>query len=315
MNGSPQEPRDSSQDNQQLKGRARQQGAAPEQQTALPQQPEKDQGGLSRLRTFRADAERFVKEKGVSMTSLAAQQSKKKIVQAPEARTNYKKIIFILVIIVMLGGIGVAGFLFLQNGGMQIAPRIEKPAPVYPLFDERTITVRNSPSDFVPEWQNLLLRSIPEQQMLGVFVFNELRQRYLSPGEWFDFLGIQLPPSLRVSMTAPWTLGIFGTPEGAKPVFIIPVTSFEQAFAGMLAWEQEQPLAIRNLLPQGSPERKFERFQDTIIKNQDVRFLQNDQGQTILVYGFFNRKILIITTSLAAMERVIDRFLVTPPSL
>ncbi|MDP2676083.1 MAG: hypothetical protein Q8O83_00120 [bacterium] len=275
---------------------------------------EKSRENLSRIRTFRADAERFVKEKGVTMTSLLAQQ-KKKSVQAPSIRSGYKKTITFLFILVLVAGAGIAAFFFLRNGGMVPILRVEKPDSVYPLFDDRVITVRNSPSEFIPEWQNLLLRTIPQDQMLGVFVYNELRERYLSPGEWFDFLGIGLPSSLRVTITSPWTLGILGTSEGGKPVFIMPVISFEQAFAGMLAWEQDHPLAIRNLLPQGIPERKFERFEDMIIKNQDVRFLQNEQGQMILVYGFFNRKILIITTSLEAMEQIIERFLVTPPIL
>lgn len=270
---------------------------------------------LSRIRTFRRDTESFVQEKGVTLASLVAQK-KTKIVEAPKIHSSAKRIIAWLIAVAIIGGGAVGIFFFLKNGGMIIeTPRSEKPPSVFPLFDDRVITVRNSPADFIPEWQNLLLRSVPQGQMLGVFVFSEVKNRFLSPGEWFDFLGIQLAPTLRVTLSTPWTLGIIGMSSGSAPVFIIPVTSFEQAFAGMLAWEQDQPLALRNILPVNIPQRQFERFQDTVIKNQDIRFLENERDEMILVYGFFNRKILIITTSIEAMEQVIERFLVTPPTL
>lgn len=270
---------------------------------------------LSRIRTFRRDTESFVREKGVTLASLVAQK-KAKIVEAPRIRSSAQRIIAWLIAVILVAGLAVGGFFLLKNGGMIIeTPRTEKPISVFPLFDDRTITVRNSPADFIPEWQNLLLRSIPQGQVLGVFVFSEVKNRFLSPGEWFDFLGIQLTPTLRVTVSAPWTLGVIGTSGGSAPVFIIPVTSFEQALAGMLAWEQDQPLALRNILPANIPQRQFERFEDTIIKNQDVRFLENEQGGMILVYAFFNRKILIITTSIEAMEQVIERFLITPPTI
>lgn len=268
---------------------------------------------IPRIHTLRGDTERFVKEKGVTLASILAGKQKK-IADAPKIRQGRPKIIWIAAALFIFGIAG-AVFFLVRNGGPQTILGPDKPVSLYPFFDDRTITVRNSPADFIPEWQSLLLRSIPREQMLGVFVFSEIKNKFLAPSEWFDFLGINLPSSLRASFRDAWTLGILGTPNESEPVLLIPVTSFEQALQGMLSWEKDQPLVLRNILPQNGLQRKFEQFQDTIIENQDARFLQNDAGEIILVYGFFNRKILILTSSFEAMKQVIDRFLVVPPVL
>lgn len=283
------------------------------QEQEKPKEQVSPSADLPRIHTLRGDTERFVKEKGITLASIVAEKQRK-IIDAPKIRQGRSKIMWIAAVLFMLGIAG-AVFFFMRNGGPQTSMRPDTPAALYPFFDNRIILVRNSPADFIPEWQSLLLRSIPREQMLGVFVFSEVKNKFLTPSEWFDFLGIVLPSSLRSTFRDAWTLGVLGTSSGSAPVLLVPVSSFGQALAGMLSWEKDQPLALRNILPQNGFERKFEQFQDAIIKNQDARFLKNEAGQIILVYGFFNRRILILTTSFEAMEQVIERFLVVPPVL
>ncbi|MBI4114874.1 MAG: hypothetical protein HY445_03470 [Candidatus Niyogibacteria bacterium] len=290
--------------------------AQKEEQQEQPQKKEegreqkRERGALSRIRTFRADAEEYVKEKGVTLGSLA--QERHRIVLSPLPRKGkHLRLIFFIFVAALVAGTG--AYFFLRTNGMPQTFVPETPQTFYPIFDERVIMVRNSPSDFIPEWQGILLRSVPQEQMLGVFTQNESTKAFLSAEQWFPFVGIDAPAALRATFRVPWTLGVLGTSGGIAPVWMIPVASFSRALAGMLVWEADLPYAMRNVLPPGLGSRQFDFFKDRVIANQDARFLQNTQGELLFTYVFFDRRILIMTTSFEALEIILSRFLIDPP--
>ena len=48
-------------------------------------------------------------------------------------------------------------------------------------------------------------------------------------------------------------------------------------------------------------------FEDREIKNTDTRILYDTEGNPVLIYAFFNRKYLIITTGEPALKEIIRR--------
>ncbi len=91
---------------------------------------------------------------------------------------------------------------------------------------------------------------------------------------------------------------------------IIKLDSFENAFAGMLEWEKNiaediGPLfATREILaqiPAGTA------FSDITERNKDSRVIKTEDGQTALLYSFFNDDTLIITDNLETLHVIIDR--------
>ena len=83
------------------------------------------------------------------------------------------------------------------------------------------------------------------------------------------------------------------------PVMVIPVTSYERAFASMLAWENSMNRDLAPFFGALAPSIDenglfFEPpFQDKIIRNYDVRALVGDDESGIL-YSFPTRNILIM---------------------
>jgi hypothetical protein len=103
---------------------------------------------------------------------------------------------------------------------------------------------------------------------------------------------------------------------GEKRFIIFKLASFENAFAGMLGWEENlaQDLGpifstnslVKNIAPQSV-------FRDIVSKNKDVRVLyapiepSSTTTMPVLLYSFFDNRILIITENLDTLQTLIDR--------
>ena len=103
---------------------------------------------------------------------------------------------------------------------------------------------------------------------------------------------------------------MFGALE--KSTFlIIKLSSFENAFAGMLAWEKTLsqdigPLFATSELLRNLPIDSV--FTDIVDKNKDIRILMfNDQ--TVLLYSFFDNNKLIITDNIDTLRILVDRLI------
>lgn len=127
----------------------------------------------------------------------------------------------------------------------------------------------------------------------------------LSTSEFLNILGSQAPSSLVRAFDPLFMFGAFG--ESA--FLIIKLVSFENAFAGMLAWEKNLNQDIGPLfataklsinIPPGST------FTDITDKNKDVRVLALD-GEPILLYSFFDNNMLVITDHIETLRTLNDR--------
>ena len=97
-------------------------------------------------------------------------------------------------------------------------------------------------------------------------------------------------------------------------LFVIPVTSYDHAFAGMLAWE---PTMDSDLSPifasvpmtttdsNGLPVQRT--FQDSVMRNYDVRELTDDSGNVVLYYSFPTPNILVIAESTYSFTEILSR--------
>ena len=111
------------------------------------------------------------------------------------------------------------------------------------------------------------------------------------------------PDELTRSFGTDFFFGVHTLDENV-PFLILPITSYENAFSGMLAWENSlnedlSPLFTRvqyeKLDARGAP--MLARFEDVIIRNYDVRALRNKSGDIRMLYSFPSRNMLIIAES------------------
>ena len=101
-----------------------------------------------------------------------------------------------------------------------------------------------------------------------------------------------------------------------KEIYIKKIDFFDNAFAGMLRWEDFMaddmfPLFAIDGVDKSIREKKFK---DLVFRNQDIRILTDAQDQILLVYSFPDRQTLIITTDIETFDEIINR-LNTPKPL
>lgn len=126
--------------------------------------------------------------------------------------------------------------------------------------------------------------------------------------ELLKTLESQAPSSLVRAYDPLFMLGTLGEHR----FLIIKLISFENAFAGMLTWEKTlgQDLGglfvTAPLLKTITPESVFK---DVTYRNKDVRILSSVGTTTepILLYSFFDNKMLIVTDSLETLKTLMDR--------
>lgn len=134
----------------------------------------------------------------------------------------------------------------------------------------------------------------------------------LSTNEFLEMLETRAPGSLVRAFDPLFMFGAFGESpamDGASTFLIIKLVSFENAFAGMLAWEKNLSQDIGPLFATAEFSKSMPRgstFTDITDRNKDVRILALGD-QPILLYSFFDNNMLIITDHVETLRTLIDR--------
>lgn len=127
----------------------------------------------------------------------------------------------------------------------------------------------------------------------------------LPTSDLFKILETRAPGSLVRAFGEPFMLGAFGT----STYLILELASFENAFAGMLNWEESMAADIapifstRELLRDIAPAPVFIDITD---RNKDARLLMAGE-RTVLLYSFFDNKKLIITDNTETLRVLVER--------
>lgn len=159
----------------------------------------------------------------------------------------------------------------------------------------------------------------------------------LGPAGGDAFLrALQVPaPDILLRNIAPAsTIGVVNAGGQTKPFFALRVESYERTYAGMLTWE---PLLQRDLAvlyplypveaipaPEtasstattaatttsvftDSPAPALTRFEDAVVANRDVRVLRDTMGRSLVLYGYADKRTLLIARDEAAFEALLAR--------
>ena len=127
----------------------------------------------------------------------------------------------------------------------------------------------------------------------------------LSTGEFLKILESRAPGSLVRAFDPLFMFGGFG--ESA--FLIIKLSSFENAFAGMLAWEKNLSQDIGPLFVTAPLLKNIlldSVFRDLTDRNKDIREILVED-QPILLYSFFDNNMLVITDHIETLRTLIDR--------
>lgn len=131
--------------------------------------------------------------------------------------------------------------------------------------------------------------------------------------EFMTAIGITLPDELKRSLSENFFFG-FHTIDKTSPVMVIPVDSYDHAFAGMLSWEPHMNADLApvfTFIPalasdsNGIPQVRT--FSDIVLRNYDVRALKDDSGTVLLYYSFPTPHLLVIAESPYTFTEILSR--------
>ena len=285
------------------------------------------------IRTLKNDFQDIVRNKKISVVRAAALEQDKRRDDHPRAfgvTTERKRRTFNIVFAsVLLAGLGTAAFF---GAALIIRERnstVEVPSNTSLLFSESSFPLAlKDLSSFDIKSLFSQIRSgsgatlgsitnvVPVVPIIATnsnSVANAAEERPATLEEFLNALGTHVSPDLFRALDTEFFFGIHTVDENA-PFFVIPVVSYERAFAGMLEWEttMNADLApaftpVPNTVMGGDGLLAKRQFEDVVMRNYDVRAFKDDNGEIQLYYSFPTRNILIIAESPYSFTEMLSR--------
>ena len=289
---------------------------------------DKPEDTLQTVRTYRSDVMEAVKGGKHTVSSIVLAEQKRRLTSGfgsdmevgEEKKINWNLIIIGASVLLVLAGLGAIGtLLFFKK---EEVPTIPPPLvlPQESIFSDRE---KELPVSRFTRQEILGLVSFETKQeniptnQVQTFVFSKqvpgttpegaaiLLKERIGIKEIFAATQGSVPQALLRAIDDPFIFGVYSF-RGNNPFLILTTNVYESAFSGMLQWEKT---ILQDLAPLFGVRDGGGGFTDVVIKNRDARILENDAGETVLLYSFLDKKTLIITTDNTTFDELVRRFL------
>ncbi len=296
--------------------------------------PEEDQGhaapsapppkdAVQSMRTIKQDLQQVVHDQKISIVKAAAlEQDKAKppVFATTKRSSTAKNVVFAGLLLLFLGSAALGGVYLVVQG--RVAPLPEQPTTSL-VFAEQTVSLPldgQSPTQLksvLAEARNGSSASLGSITRIAPLSTNFTPEgevtRIATLQEFFSALGARPPEELVRALAPDYFFGLHTVDKNA-PLLVIPVLSYDRAFAGMLAWEDSinaelAPVFVRvpDLTVGDDGLVQTRAFSDVVMRNYDVRALTDDSGAIALYYSFPTRNILIIAESPYTFTELLSR--------
>ena len=266
--------------------------------------PEEEDIHLKQIRTFQGDvAEALQKQKDSLVSIQRAEQIKRGPVSSDSQNNSKRRLeLFYLIlgslVLFILGGVG-AWYGYTEYIRKSATPIAEAPANRFiSSDDEVNLNLTNASRETLIRVISDAISNVPEGKLRHI-------NSTLTTSEFLTALESKAPGNLVRAFDPLFMFGAYSQ----STFIIIKLSSFENAYDGMLTWEPNLsrdigPLfATAMLLRSAPPEASFG---DLIDQNKDIRVLTLG-GQPVLLYTFLDNNILIITDNLETLRTLLDR--------
>jgi len=280
---------------------------------------------IKNIRTYQSDVAEQIKSQKTSVVQMVLEEQKKKEAKKTEKAVTSKRNLpfFIMSIVFVIAGISIVSpgvwYYFFKDGDITKIPEDMRVESIIFAEAQKEFNISKKSKDEIinnisEEIQTLDIRLdfiehiYPTKEILAAEMLGEegLRAR-VTAQEFFKKMEFKMPDTLLRSFGEKFMIGIHSF-NGNEPFIILTTDFFENTFAGMLSWEKFMADDIFPLFSIAKNEdiaRK--QFEDKVIKNRDFRVLTDNEGNIVLLYSFYTKKILIIATSKDTLDEVISR--------
>lgn len=288
--------------------------AAPE---TAPAQKKED---VPTIRTLRSDISEYTQKSKTSYFDIVAStKNKPRLEEKWPMITRRGKLIVIIVFVAITLSASVGGYFWVANKRAEQAPPVARvPKPLIYGDNEQIIEYTGDAKMLAKNIQNVfIIPQLPNEfTNLAIKALANGSEIFFGPADLLATILAEPPANLESVIAPPLTFGVVDTFGKNEMVLMFKIVDYDRAFAGLLAWEQTIVRDLQLLLPAANDLTvDGKTFKDVIVKNNDARILENLEGRPILAYTIFNRKLVIIVSSKTALEVVLDKLSISPPSL
>lgn len=281
---------------------------------------------LKQIRTFQGDVAEAIKHQEESLYSIQRAEVKKREkvetevekkapkVKDPEAEKKRKAVLLTLGTLLLVALGGAAAYMGYNEFATKRAPTVVTSVPN--RFVRATLETEVSGTSLTRETLVQKLIELEQAEIKDnsvahiIFTDDQATSTLLSTEKFLRILESQAPASLVRAFNPLFMFGLMENEDVPSTFMLVKLDSFENAFAGMLAWEKDMVRdlgdvlttreGVRNLAPEAS-------FEDITIRNKDARILRDTEDKTVLLYSFFENKLLIITDNEETFRTLVTR--------
>ena len=226
--------------------------------------------------------------------------------------------------------LGVGGIYFAYARYTATGPVTLAPVASAPIFVEEREAISGSGSTLMNAFEQSVGRPLPSGSIRLVYD----AQATTSDASVFNNLQLSAPGILVRNIDATHSMaGVVSSRGVQSPFFILSVTSYGDTFAGMLSWEPFMLRSLSGLFPPYPREAVVpssvmasttatttapivtratvppsdQGFVDQVVANHDTRIYRDGEGRSVLIYGYWDQRTLVIARDEAAFAALIDR--------
>jgi hypothetical protein len=280
-----------------------------------------------------------VQNKGVSVVSIAASEAARRetkplasgqLDSQPE-KFSFRPLIYLGVGVFLFGAAaGLVAFVFL-NQQSPLPPHTVGVTP-FIAIDATTPVILppdvNSPGAMkalvdAKNKESLALGLMAQLYVEQAGTSTDIQPTYVSAQQFLTLIAPTLPDTFTRTIAPVYLLGVhsFGNNQ---PFLIFKVDSYEQGYAGMLAWETTMKHDLSPLFDY-TPVPKTQTasttatstapsFIDSIVVNHDARVLKDQYGTIDFLWTFLDHSTVVITTNPDTLREIVSRLTQTPVS-
>ncbi len=270
----------------------------------------------SELRTFSTDLAKAVRKDEMTVIKVALEKERirkaEEMATSPASRKNkvYITLGFIFILLTIVGMIVV--YYTKKARTPEVIVTDNKVPSLVTAENTTSIEVGGLADGKIIDITKSTIQNVtaPENQIVHIY-FTDSRtgaKRIITTEEFLNGIKSTIPSPLFSTLSSNFMLGIFVKDSVHHPFLILQTNDFQLAFGSMYYWERN--LFSDLYLPfnlENSDDNFVNKWGDLLVENKATRLLQDDDGNTTLLYGFADDNTLVLTDSAESFKEVLHR--------
>lgn len=291
----------------------------------------RDADGLRTIRTFQADIADAIKNDNVSMIKVALAEKKRQDTRGDfnDALDVKKKdsMFYIVSISVVLFIFAILGLFFFLSSNTDTGNVAQNGTANEPLIYTEYATVIDINNRDANDVERLIARIKEDKFDLGTMkeivltTGTSTATSRLNSETFLRFINQRANDSLIRALNPEFMLGAYSFSNPYDTFAIFKVNSYDNAFAGMLEWENTLDLDFGGILiskkliipakdTKGTTTPTLAKkrvFVDRVVQNKDSRVLLDENGSVLMLYTFVDKNTLVLASSDKSLKEVLFR--------